>query len=144
MKQLIVIWLACTLICSPAFGFGDQGHDAIWIVAQSRLTSVAKNHVDQILAGDKLDLTSTWMDKARQALKHHNGPLAHDAETAQFNQSFPNNDLWHYVNLPLGASSYAEGQQFTSENDIVHALNLSLHVLKARETSSLSESHCGR
>src|SRR5215468_4458490 len=130
MKQLIVICLACTLMCSPVFGFGEQGHDAIWIVAQSRLTSVAKGQVDQILAGDKLDLTSTWMDRARDALKHHKGPLAHDAETAQFNNSFPNNDLWHYVDLPLGASSYAEGQQFTSENDVVHALNLSLACLE--------------
>ena len=134
VKQLTVICLACTLMCSPVFGWGDQGHDAIWIVAQSRLTSVAKTRVDQILAGDKLDLTSTWMDKARQALKHHNGPLAHDAETAQFNTSFPSNDLWHYVNLPLGASSYAEGQQFTSENDIVHALNLSLGCLEGTRT----------
>jgi hypothetical protein len=82
MKQLLVICLACTLMCSPVFGWGDQGHDAIWIVAQSRLTSVAKGQVDQILAGDKLNLTSTWMDKAREALKHHTGPLAHDAETA--------------------------------------------------------------
>jgi hypothetical protein len=117
-------------MCSPVFGWGDQGHDAIWIVAQSHLTPVAKTRVDQILAGDKLDLTPTWMDKARQALKNHSGPLAHDAETAQFNSSFPNNDLWHYVNLPLGASSYAEGQQFTSENDVVHALNLSLACLE--------------
>jgi hypothetical protein len=130
MKQLTVICLACTLMSSPVFGWGDQGHDAIWIVAQSRLTPAAKGKVDQILAGDKLDLTSTWMDKARDALKHHNGPLAHDAETAQFNTSFPSNDLWHYVNLPLGASSYAEGQQFTSENDVVHALNLSLGCLE--------------
>ena len=127
--------LFASLAPSVALGWGEQGHNAIWILAQSKLTPEAKQKVADILAGDKLALTAVWMDEALSAARTHTGTLANDEEAAQFNSHFSNNASWHFVDLPLKAISYQDGVQFTSSDDVVHALSLAIKALEGTESS---------
>ena len=59
MKTLVAVLVTATLssIAPSAWAWGEDGHKAIWEVAQQRLTPTAKSRVDSILAGDKLEIT---------------------------------------------------------------------------------------
>lgn len=125
------------LICAfpaPAFPWADEGHKAIWQVAQSLLTPQARQQVDAVLAGDKLDLTAVWMDRVRDAAKNE-GPLVGDAEAAQFNKTFPYNATWHYVDLPLDVKSYQEAKGFTTRDDVVQQIILCIDCLGGKATT---------
>jgi hypothetical protein len=39
--------------------------------------------------------------------------------------------MWHFVNLPLGTMSYEEAGEFTSSDDIVHAISRCVEVLES-------------
>jgi hypothetical protein len=116
------------------YGWGDQGHKAIWDVAQRHLTPQVKARVAAILAGDKLAMTAIWLDKARSANRDPaTGPLKDDAEAKSFNTKFSHNDLWHFVNLPVGAHSYAESNGFTGPDDVVQRIKFCIAVLEGKE-----------
>ena len=69
------------------------------------LTPQAKAGVEKILGNDDLASISTWLDDVRNAKRHHVGPLKSNAEAAAFSAKFPTNELWHYVDLPVGATN---------------------------------------
>jgi hypothetical protein len=117
-----------------SFGWGDQGHKAIWNVAQRHLTPQVKARIAGILAGDKLAMTPIWLDKARSAGKNPpTGPLKDDAETKAFIADFAHNDIWHYVNLPVGAVSYSQSADFTGEDDVVQRINFCIDILEGKK-----------
>jgi len=119
---------------STSFGWSDEGHNAIWEVAQHHLTPKAKARVDQILAGSQLEYTATWLDRARDAAKSPpTGPFATDPETVAFNSTFQDNAQWHYVDLPAGAHSYAESTGFAGRSDVVHHINQAIAVLEGSD-----------
>lgn len=125
---------SATLFCSlptASFAWADEGHTAIWEVAQSLLTPKAKQQVDATLAGDKLDITATWLDRVRDAAKGQ-GPLASDPQTQAFLKAFPFNATWHYVDMPLDTTSYASAQGFTTRDDVVQQINLCITVLEGK------------
>lgn len=123
-----------TLVCAiptPAYSWADQGHTAMWEVAQSLLSPQAKQRVDAALAGDKLDMTAVWLDRVRDVGKNE-GPLVGDAETAAFIKAFPFHFTWHYVDMPLDVKSYQEANGFTTRDDIVQQINLCITVLEGK------------
>jgi hypothetical protein len=130
----LIVVVSSLIFSSQVFGFGDQGHKAIWTLAQDYLHPATKQKVTAILAGDKLTMTAVWLDKARSAARHNSGPLANDPETKSFNSQFPNNAESHFVNLPLAAGSYRAGRAFTSNDDVVHAINRSIATLEGKHT----------
>lgn len=125
--------LACVFPVS-AYPWADEGHRAIWEAAQSLLTPQARQQVDATLAGDKLELTAVWMDRVRDAARNE-GPLIGDAEAADFNQTFPYNATWHYVDLPLDVKSYQEAKGFTTRDDVVQQINLCIDCLDGKATT---------
>jgi hypothetical protein len=124
--------LLSTAYTSSLLAWGDSGHTAIWEVAQSRLTPKAKQWVDATLAGDKLDMTPIWLDRVRDVAKGKGGPLAEDADAKAFNAKFKYNATWHYVDLPLGAKSYAEAKEFHGYDNVVTQINACIQTLQGK------------
>jgi hypothetical protein len=116
------------------FGWGAEGHRAMASLAQELICSQTQTKVQQLLneCGDRdLAQASTWADEIRENA-HLEQSRPQDAEA--FNRQFPNNPSWHFVNLPLGISSYAEAERFIhGKNDVVHAAERCIAVLEASE-----------
>jgi len=130
--RLALFTLLCVLPVS-AYPWADEGHHAIWELAQSLLTPQARQKVDAALAGDRLDMTAVWLDRVRDVGKNE-GPLVGDAAAAEFIKSFPFHFTWHYVDMPLDVKSYAEAKDFTTRDDIVQQINLCIECLEEKST----------
>jgi hypothetical protein len=108
---------------------------AVGQAAQGMLNANAKAGIARIfhvqhLSGSELAQIATWPDELKEAL-HNQGPLATNAEATAFNQNFPDNHLWHFVNLPLGTTAYDLNGQFSAQNDVVHTINRCIAILEA-------------
>jgi hypothetical protein len=111
----LFVWLLLGLL-QPTFGYGNTGHEAIALLASKGLNDKAKRAITNLLGDTQLANVATWADQVR------GNPAVE--------KRLPKNGDWHFVNLPLGAKKYpAEG--FTSENDIVHAIQRCIQVLEA-------------
>ncbi len=80
----------------PAFGWGDEGHRIIGVIAYARLTPTAKEKIDALLAADKDDLTAgdfvsrtTWADKYRDS-DRHTTKIRYEATRK-----------WHFVDIEI-------------------------------------------
>ena len=117
------------------FGWGAEGHRAIGTLAQELISPETQVRVQQLLneCGDRdLAAASTWADEVRQNARFDR-PRPKDAEV--FNQQFPDNKSWHFVDLPLGTSSFSEAERFIhGRNDVIHAIERCIAVLEARES----------
>lgn len=124
------------LLASPLNAWGPLGHCTIAAIAEKHLSASARSHIADLLnQGHDADLPSiaNWADDVRAAASSR-GPLSDDPETRAFNDRFPTNALWHFVDLPLGTKEYHEFPGFTSVNDIVHAVKRCVAVLEAAES----------
>ena len=119
------------------FGWGAEGHRAIGVLAQELISSDTQVKVQQLLneCGEKdLASASTWADDVRENA-HLDQPRPKDAEA--FNSQFPNNASWHFVDLPLGTSSFAQAERFLhGKDDIIHAIERCIAVLETRSSTS--------
>ena len=132
MRSLLCLCLLLALNV-PGYSWGGNGHRAIAEAARGMLTkpeTAAK--IAKILGDDHLAAIAGWLDDVRLARKHHSGPLKDDPETQEFNARFPANEVWHYVDLPVGTTVYAESSPFASKDDIVHAIHHAIDVLEGR------------
>jgi hypothetical protein len=137
MRALILIFVLTGGSVELLFGWGAEGHRAIGALAQELISFETKVKVQQSLdeSGDRdLASASTWADEIRENA-HLDQPRPKDAEA--FNLQFPNNASWHFVDLPLGTSSFAEAERFIhGKNDVIHAIEHCIAVLEARESVS--------
>jgi hypothetical protein len=137
LYSLNSLFLLLTLT-TPLPAWGPLGHSSIAAIAEKHLSPAAQSHIATILAqGHDTNLPSiaNWADDVRAAASGH-GPLSDDAEARAFNDKFPTNALWHFVDLPLGAEDYREVAAFTSVNDVVHAIKRCVTVLERAENSA--------
>jgi hypothetical protein len=130
MRTLCLAMFLSALWCD-AGAWGVRGHDAGARVAQSLLAADVARRVERILGTNDLGSVAVWADHVREAQRNR-GPLRSDPEVQEFNRRFPQNQNWHYVNLPLGTLRYSHSSRFVSTNDIVHAMNLCVAVLEGR------------
>ena len=133
MRALWSFALLGLLTSSTAYPWGAQGHAAIGLVAEQRLTPDTRRHIERILGNDDLAAIASWMDQLRGAANGF-GPLASNTEAHQLTQRFPHNDQWHYVNLPLGEAKYMDNGPFARPDDVVHEINLAVQVLEGKST----------
>jgi hypothetical protein len=88
------------LICcaTPAYAWGDEGHEVIGLIAEHYLDPAVRSRVESILAADRTGLTrdtridheATWADKYR------------DSDRASTRVRYEGTRQWHFVDLELG------------------------------------------
>ncbi len=122
MKKTLSFILLSASTCLSAFGWGQEGHQAVGQVAKGLISDSTRAQIVKILGNDDLAAVATWADEVRAAARGQ-GPLTADSEVKQFNKTFPDNSAWHFVNLPLGAAQYTDGALGSATNDVVHAIN---------------------
>jgi len=132
MHRLRILGMTAVLplLVGNVFAWGVEGHKAIAEIARGRLNIKARAAVSELLGNDDLAAVAVWADEARSAV-FHKGPLASDPEAHHFNEAFPHNQNWHFVNLPLGLA-YDPNGLFSSKDDVVHAINRCVAVLEGR------------
>src|SRR6185437_15344732 len=100
--------------------------------ARGMLQPQAQKAIMAILGDDDLPAVSNWADELKQA-RRHSGPLSGDLEAESLNRRFPDNGDWHFVDLPLGTTSYSLQSGFASPHDVVHEIERCVRTLEARE-----------
>ncbi len=128
--RIVVVLALLSIATMPAYPWGQQGHEQIARLAQTMLTSAALTHVHHLLGTNDMASVSVWADRARQLMKYHNGPLTNSPEAHQFILEHPDNDKWHFDDLPLGTFKYVYNGRFATNNDIVHSLTNCIAVLE--------------
>jgi hypothetical protein len=134
MKILIIVWFVALFFTTPAYPWGAEGHQAIGEAARAMLTPEARIEIQKLLGDDDLASIAVWLDDLRNLAHHHSGPLRDDPEAMAFNAKFPENDSWHFVDLPVGLTNYSLDGPFSSPNDIVHALRRAIDVLEGKSS----------
>src|SRR6266481_237855 len=134
MRILIIVWFVALFFTTPAYPWGAEGHQAIGEAARTMLTPKARIEIQKLLGDDDLASIAVWLDDVRNLAHHHSGPLRDDPEAMAFNAKFPENDSWHFVDLPVGFTNYSLDGPFSSPNDIVHALGMAIDVLEGKSS----------
>ena len=65
MKRFILMAMAGLLICSPAFGWGREGHETIARIADNNLRPSARKVIEKYLGGHSIVYYAKWMDEYR-------------------------------------------------------------------------------
>jgi len=131
--------VAALTLATCAYGFGLQGHKAIAEAARMSHTLSAQSRaaIKQIIGNDDLAAIATWADEVRDVMRD-TGPLVQDKnspayeEAARFIKDFPDNPSWHFVNLPLGSTTYDANGPFAGKEDIVHKINDCIAILEGQ------------
>jgi hypothetical protein len=126
----VISFLFAVFLSANAFAYGQQGHQAVALVASELIQPGTAQNIRRILGNESLEQVATWPDELKQAKKRH-GSLAGDAEAQTFNEMFGDNGQWHYADLPLGTQKYSDAGKFIRDNDIVHALNECIQTLES-------------
>jgi len=122
---------------APAYPWWSGEHQAIGLVATTRLTPEARAQVVKILGDDDLAAIATYMDDLRSAF-FHAGPLAQDPEALAFNARYRDNGTWHYVDLPLGTTAYTLDDPFANPHDVIHEIEAAVAVLEGQGDPGIS------
>lgn len=118
--------------------WGISRHELIAGAAADLLDQNARTEIARLLtplgAGVTLRDIAGWADQ----IKGQTPNPGQDPDTRQFLTDFPNDASrdWHYVNLPLGAGSYAEAAQlgFARDDDVVQMIKETVRVLQGNST----------
>jgi hypothetical protein len=136
MKEVVWIPIALAIFVlsvEKGLAWTTEGHAAVARIAEQLISPSTQAKVQELLAtGADKDLVSvaSWADQVIIAA-HDAGPLRGNEEAISFNQKFPKSGLWHFVNLPLGATSSDQVSRFLSPDDVVHAISRCIQVLES-------------
>ena len=101
LKSLVIVALTLMLI-SPAYPWGDKGHEIIAYIGQAHLSEQAREKVKGILKKSTMAEASIWPD--------HQG------------RKIPDMNPFHYVNLPENATAYDFSRDCPEGNCVVQAI----------------------
>lgn len=116
---------------NPIIEFAARRHKTIGSLAQEFIKStLAEKEVAKLLEkinASSLEEIADWADKIKPTSK--NKPT--DSETKDFLTHFPDTREWHFVDLPLDATSYdvQKYRRYIRKDDVVHALMESINIL---------------
>jgi hypothetical protein len=130
----IPVGFAISILCNEkALAWAQEGHAVVAAIAENLISPSTRIKVQELLStgGDK-DLISiaSWADQVIIAA-HGEGPLRGNQEAIEFNQKFPMSGMWHFVNLPLGATSFNQVRSFLTPDDVIHAISRCIKVLES-------------
>lgn len=113
--------------------WGVSRHELIAGTAAQLLNENARSRVAEILSilpNATLRNIAGWADE----IKGQSAGPGQDPDTRKFLTDFPNDASrdWHYVNLPLGVTSYSEAWElgFARNDDVVQMIGESVRVLQ--------------
>ena len=107
MKRFILIILAGLLVCSPAFGWGREGHETIAKIADNNLESSARKVIEKYLGDHSIVYYAKWMDEYRH--------------TPEYGFT----TRWHVARVDENLKYFARPQ-----GDAVKAINNAVEILK--------------
>lgn len=92
---LVVAGLSTFCSVTPAYAWGDEGHEVVGLIANNYLDPAVRTKVNAILAGDTTHLTATTLidSEATWADKYRDSSSARHTATAQ----------WHFVDIEITA-----------------------------------------
>ena len=147
MCRLLLLVTCCVATATRAFAFGQEGHEAVAILALQKLqadqaannpkANAALQHLTALLGSQDLAAVAVWADWIR--LNEHQHVTA--AEISDINARFKGNGDWHFVDLPLGTKSYSDTAVSASANDVVHGINQCIAMLESADTSAQQDHH---
>jgi hypothetical protein len=129
-----IILAGMVLASQKAWAWGAEGHQAIAQAAYETLSASARFSVDRILTSSSVDhikdivSAATWPDDVRHST--HPGRYAFLPEGVSFFNRFNNNRDWHFVNYPLKGKYTLNDPDYSSSQDIVHAIGGCISVLE--------------
>src|SRR3974390_626331 len=93
--QVAAVTIVLNFVSSPSYGWGDEGHEIVGLIADHYLTPAVRQKVQNLLAQDSSGLTpdtgiaseATWADKYRDA----DNRTTHYEATKQ----------WHFLDIDL-------------------------------------------
>lgn len=124
---LLLCFLAAATRC---FAWGKEGHEAIAALAQTMLSAPVLAKVQATLGTNEMASVALWADEARQLMRYHTGALVGNKEALDFVKKFPDNDQWHFANLPLDTFQYLPNGRFARTNDVIHSIESCVDVLE--------------
>ncbi len=139
MKKTATALIALSMVLAasaPTFAWGGKGHKTIGQIADLRLANTTTlTKIKNILRpGETLASIANWADTVKTESKFRVDAVHSDPDTQKFFRNLNNrrNRTWHFVDLPLHCTGYNDLQckSFTSSNDIVHMINLSIRRLR--------------
>jgi hypothetical protein len=125
--------LVVVLALSPraAFAWSANGHKAVALIAQSRLTESAKNGIAALLGSATMDGVAPCADDVR-------GKSGYDCDGIQLNDD-PQSEPWHFVDAPI-ADSPADGNALESycanQACVIDQINKDVQILKTSNVTS--------
>lgn len=107
------------IIASNAFAWGTEGHQVVAQIAEMHLTAKARKTIGQILGPqNSLVSVSTWADEIRP--------------------SHPDTAPWHYIDIPLKASTIDPEKDCPGGNCVTGAITRFLKILR-NSSSTISD-----
>lgn len=128
LVRVIALLMFVGTASAAAFGWGADGHRAIALRAQERLSAHASAEVRRILGTEPMERASTWPDELRKP-----GRTEDEGEARQFNEQFPGNRTWHYLNMPLGSGTYNPQAVGARTDDPVQVMKACISTLQGHK-----------
>ncbi len=116
MKKLLAICLLLPLFAVQAYGWGQNGHRVVGLIAQQHLSRKAEKRVMELLECNSLAEASVWMDDIRSDDRYDH---THD---------------WHWVTIPEGMT-YEQSPK-NPNGDLLMKINELLEALKKGNLSA--------
>lgn len=137
MKIIMTLPFVMTMLSTSSFGWSSPGHEAIARASIQMLDNQTRDKVNAILDGESIDDAAIWLDRVRE---DYSFPEESDAEeAAQFRQTFPRNESWHFCNFIVGSTQYDFSSKYASPDDVVHALENAIAVLEGASSKMTKE-----
>ena len=130
VRSLLIVACALPILSSTSgYSWSAPGHQAIAQAAMQMLKGTpTEAKVNAILDGESVADAAIWLDRVREHFKFDNP--SDDDEAAVFRQDFPGNENWHFCNYIVGSTTYDFSSKFSSNDDVVHALERAIAVLE--------------
>jgi hypothetical protein len=144
---LLAACCAATATAKRAFAFGQEGHEAVAILALQKLhadqaannprATAALQRITALLGNEEMAAVAVWADWIRLKQTNH----VTWAQISDINARFKGNGDWHFVDLPLGTRSYSDTAVSASTNDVVHGIYQCIALLESADTSAQQDRH---
>jgi hypothetical protein len=108
-----------------AWGWGQEGHVIVAKIAEINLSKEAKAAIKDLLDGRSIadSRLANWADFIKRS--------------AAFRKKYPNNNLWHFVDIPYDATEFDPAKHCKNKNCVIDAIERFKKVLADKEAKAV-------